>query len=103
MPFSTRLLAGFFDYRIAFLIYYANILFAGLSLYLAWAYAERAKLTDEQPPGPNAEAIRRRIVRAQGLYAAGAVAGLVSTPLGVAFIILVQINYAVAPRWTNWS
>ncbi len=103
LPFSTRLLAGFFDYRIAFLIYYANILFAGLSLYLAWAYAERAELTDEKPPGPNAEAIRRRIVRAQGLYAAGAVAGLVSTPLGVAFIILVQINYAVAPRWTNWS
>ena len=76
LPFSTRLLAAFFDYRIAFLIYYANILFAGLSLYLAWAYAERAELTDEKPPGPNAEAIRRRIVRAQGLYAAGAVAGL---------------------------
>jgi len=103
LPFSTRLLAGFFDYRIAFLIYYANILFAGVSLYLAWRYAERAELTDEKPPGPKAEAIRRRIVRAQGLYAIGALTGLVSAPLGVALILLIQINYAAAPRWTNWS
>jgi uncharacterized membrane protein len=103
LPFSTRLLAGFFDYRLAFLIYYANILLAGLSLYLAWGYAEKAGLSGEQPPGPESEAIRRRIRRAQGLYAIGALAGLVSVPLGVALIILIQINYAVGPRWTNWS
>jgi len=103
LPFSTRLLAGFFDYRTAFLIYYANILLAGASLYLAWAYAERAGLADENPPGPSAEAIRRRILRAQALYAIGALAGLFSTPLGVGLIILIQINYAFAPRWTNWS
>ncbi len=103
LPFSTRLLAGFFDYRIAFLIYYANILAAGASLYIAWSYAERAGLTDEHPPGPRSEAIRRRITRAQALYAIGAIIGFVSVPFGVAFIILVQVNYAVAPRWTNWS
>ncbi len=103
LPFSTRLLAGFFDYRLAFLIYYMNILLAGASLYVAWRYAERAGLTNENPPGPDAAAIRRRIVRAQALYAIGALAGLVSTPLGVAFIILIQINYAIGPRWTNWS
>ena len=103
LPFSTRLLGSFFDYRIAFLIYYANILLAGVSLYIAWRYAERAELTDEKPPSERAEAIRRRIVRAQGFYAIGAMAGLVSPPLGVALIILIQINYAAAPRWTNWS
>jgi hypothetical protein len=63
-------------------------------------YAERAELTEEKPPGPIAEAIRRRIARARALHAGGAVAG---TPLGVAFIIPIQINYAVAPRWTNWT
>ncbi len=103
VPFSTRLLAGFFDYHVAFLVYYVNILFAGASLYIAWSYAERAGLTDEHPPGPHSEAIRRRIVRAQGLYAIGALLGFVSVPLGVALIILIQVNYAVAPRWTNWS
>jgi uncharacterized membrane protein len=103
LPFSTRLLAGFFDYRLAFLVYYANILLAGATLYIAWRYAERAGLTNENPPGPEADAIRRRIVRAQALYAIGALAGLVSTPLGVALIILIQLNYAIAPRWTDWS
>ena len=104
LPFSTRLLAGFFDYRIAFMIYYANILFAGLSLYLAWAYAERAEAvpTRSRPARTPRRSAAASCAR-QGLYAVGAVAGLVSTPLGVAFIILVQINYAVAPRWTNWS
>ncbi len=103
LPFSTRLLAEFFDYRLAFLVYYLNILFAGATLYLAWRYAERAELTDEKPPGPNSEAIRRRIVRAQALYAIGAFAGFLSAPVGVGFIILIQINYAVAPPWTKWS
>jgi uncharacterized membrane protein len=103
LPFSTRLLAGFFDYRIAFLVYYANILLCGATLYIAWRYAERVELTDEKPPGARSEAIRRRIVRAQALYAIGALAGLISAPLGVAIIILIQLNYAVAPRWTNWS
>jgi len=42
-------------------------------------------------------------VRARALYAIGALAGLISAPLGVALIILIQINYAAAPRWTNWS
>ncbi len=103
LPFSTRLLAGFFDYRIAFLVYYGNILLAGASLYIAWRYAERAGLTSENPPGAHSEAIRRRIVRAQALYAVGALAGLVSVPLGIGLILLVQLNYAIAPRWTNWS
>ena len=102
-PFSTRLLGSFFDYRLAFLIYYANILLAGVSLYIAWTYAERAGLTDEKPPGEKAAAIRRRVVRAQGLYAVGGLAGLMSPPLGVALIILIQVNYALAPRWTNRS
>ncbi len=48
LPFSTRVLAGFFDYRLAFLVYYVNILLAGASLYVAWRYAERAGLTTEK-------------------------------------------------------
>ena len=44
-------------------------------------------------------AVRRRIVSAQALYGVGALAGLViAPPLGVALIILIQLNYALAPR-----
>ncbi len=43
-------------------------------------------------------AIRGRIVVAQALYALGALAGLITTPLGIALIIAIQLNYAIAPR-----
>ena len=103
LPFSTRLLAGFFDYRIAFLIYYANILAAGASLYVAWSYAERAESDRRASARPRSEAIRRRIMRAQALYAIGALVGFVSVPLGVAFIILSRSITPSRRGWTNWS
>jgi len=42
--------------------------------------------------------LRRRILIAQALYAAGLLAALYSAWWGLGFIILVQLNYAVAPR-----
>ena len=50
LPFSTRLLADFFAYRSAFLIYWVNIFALGLSVYVTWAYAEHAKLVREDAP-----------------------------------------------------
>ena len=44
LPFTTRLLADFFTYRTAFLIYWANIFLLGVAVYVTWAYSERAKL-----------------------------------------------------------
>ena len=35
---------------------------------------------------------------AQALYAVGALVGFVSTYWGIAFIVVVQLNFAVAPR-----
>ena len=98
LPFSTRLLADFFTYRTAFMIYWANIFLTGAALYATWAYAERARLIREDAHGEVSRAIRRRIVIAQSLYAVGALVGFVSVPLGLALIILVQLNYAIAPR-----
>jgi hypothetical protein len=43
-------------------------------------------------------AFRRRVIVAQSLYAVGAVVGLLSVPLGLSLIILIQLNYALAPR-----
>jgi uncharacterized membrane protein len=98
LPFSTRLLADFFAYRTAFVIYWANIMLLGASVYATWAYAERAKLTREDPHGEVSRAIRRRVVIAQSLYAVGAVVGLVNVTLGIVLIILIQLNYAIAPK-----
>jgi uncharacterized membrane protein len=98
LPFSTRLLADFLTYRTTFLIYWANILFLGAGLYATWAYAERANLVRENWSGELSRAVRRRIVVAQSLYGVGALIGLLSPPVGVVLIILIQLNYAVAPR-----
>ena len=68
----------------------------GVSVYATWAYAERADLIREDAHAEVSRAIRRRIVIAQSLYAAGALVGMISVPLGTVLIILIQINYAIA-------
>jgi uncharacterized membrane protein len=98
LPFTTRLLADFFTYRTAFLIYWANLALLGVAVYLIWAYAERAELIRADAPTELSNAFRRRVIIAQSLYAVGAFVALVSVPLGVALIILIQLNYAIAPR-----
>lgn len=44
------------------------------------------------------KAIERRILVAQALYALGASLCVVNTYVSIAFIVLVQLNFAVAPR-----
>jgi hypothetical protein len=45
-----------------------------------------------------ARAIKPRIVIGQGLYAFGALLCLVNTYVSIGFIVLIQLNYAIAPR-----
>jgi uncharacterized membrane protein len=98
LPFTTRLLAEFFSYRVAFFLYWANILLAGVALIACWLYTERAKLVRNDAPPELSGAICRRIIYAQALYALGAALGFIHVGLGIAFIILVQLNYMIAPR-----
>jgi uncharacterized membrane protein len=98
MPFSTRLLAGFISYRSVLFVYWGNILLLGAVLFGSWRYARRAGLLREEITLDRQCAIERRIVVAQGLYAFGAGLSLWSTYASIAFIILVQLNFAVAPR-----
>jgi uncharacterized membrane protein len=98
LPFSTRLLAEYFEFRTAFLIYWANILCCGLSIFACTVYAERAGLLKADAPPHFSHAFRRRVIIAQALYALGAALGLIYIPLGIGFIVLVQLNYAIAPR-----
>ena len=97
-PFSTMMLAAFMTYRLALLTYWVNILLLGWTLYLTWVCALGLGVVREEiPPGVIA-AIKRRIVIAQALYAFGALLCLVSTYVSIGWIVLVQLNYALAPR-----
>jgi uncharacterized membrane protein len=98
-PFSTTLLAEFNTYRIALLVYWLNILLLGATLYLSWVCALGTGLVKEDLPEPVSKAIKRRIVIAQALYALGAALSLIDTYWSIGFIVLVQLNYVLAPRW----
>ena len=97
-PFSTSLMAEFISYRVALIIYWANILLLGVILYAAWVYARRARLLKPDVTDEVDEAVKRRIISAQMLYAFGATLCVISTYWALGFILLVQLNYALAPR-----
>lgn len=98
MPFTTSLLAEHIELRLALLIYWANIVVLGGILLGAWLYARRAGLLKEEA-GPDVDrAIRRRILVAQALYAFGALLCVISTAWSIAWIVLVQLNFATGPR-----
>jgi len=98
VPFSTMLLAEFPAYRTALLVYWLNIVLLGATLYLSWMCASDKNLVKHDMPREVPAAIKSRIVIAQGLYAFGALLCVFSTYWSVAFIVLVQLNYAIAPR-----
>ena len=99
LPFSTRLLAEFITYRAALLIYWLNILAPGVMLYGSWKYATRTDLIKDDTPAEVRASICKRIVTAQSLYAVGAALCVINTWVSIAAIVLVQLNYALAPRW----
>ncbi len=98
MPFSTGLMAEFIAYRTALVLYWLNIAALGGLLFASWGYLERAGLLRPDLPEGVAAAVCRRILSAQALYAAGAALCVVSTTLSLGVIVLLQLNYAIAPR-----
>lgn len=97
MPLSTRLLAEFITYRSALGIYWLNIFVQGAMLYWSWSYATHHDLIRPDTPGEIRNSICRRIFLAQSLYAAGAALCLIRTWISIAVIVVVQLNYAIAP------
>lgn len=98
MPFSTLLLAQFYHYRVALLVYWLNIWLAGTALYFSWNCAKDLGLVKADMPPRAQAAIQRRIVIAQAMYAVGASLCVVNPEFSVAFIVGVQLYYAIAPR-----
>jgi uncharacterized membrane protein len=102
MPFSTSFLAEFIGFRLALLLYWANILLLGLILDVSWRYADHSGLVQDSSHEVRC-AIERRILIAQSLYAFGAFLCIFNTYWGIGFIVLVQLNYAIAPRFRPFS
>ena len=98
VPFTTRLLAEFITYRLALGLYWLNILALGAMLYWSWMHAVRQNLIKPDTPREVQLSICRRILIAQSLYAAGAALCFIRVWLSIAAIVLVQLNYAIAPR-----
>ena len=99
VPFSTALLARFPTLRVALVEYWLNIVLLGVMLLFAAEYALHAHLFPEAERGDIARLIRGRIWIAQSLYAfATALCLVFPTWVSIALIVLIQLNYVLAPR-----
>jgi uncharacterized membrane protein len=96
-PFSTALLAAFITYRVAILVYWLNLFLLGLTLFLSYRHAVAGELLKKDLP-IHVNALFRRIIVAQGLYAIAALLCFVNTWLSIGLTFAIQLNYAFAPR-----
>ncbi len=103
-PFSTGLMAEFITLHAALAVYWLNILLLGLLLLATWRYAVSANLLKADIPRGNLPAVEYRILIAQSLYAFGALLSVIlNTYWSIGFIVLVQLNYAIAPKYPRLS
>jgi uncharacterized membrane protein len=99
VPFSTALLAHFYWLKIALVEYWLNIVMLGAALFWGLEYGLRAKLFREEDVQDIELLMRGRILIAQSLYAGATLLCLVlPTWVSITLIILIQLNYVLAPR-----
>jgi uncharacterized membrane protein len=98
MPFSAGLLAEHIRLRLALLVYWSNIFLLGMMLFWSIRYAKQADLININSfPGmrtPHED----RIFAAQSLYLLGLSLCVINTYWSITFLVLVQLNFAIAPR-----
>lgn len=102
-PFSTALLGEYPRYRAALLVYWINLLLLGATLYGSWVCAVGTGLVKDDLSPETSHAVKRRIVVAQSLYAVAAALCVIDTRLSIGGIVLLQLNYALAPRLSRSS
>jgi len=99
VPFSTLLLARYYWLRVALIEYWLNIVLLGAALFAGLEYGLRAHLFKEETTHDLAVLMRGRILIAQSLYAGATLLCVIfPTWVSIALIILIQINYVLAPR-----
>jgi len=105
IPFSTGVLAHFIAFRVALAEYWLNIFVLGAMMLAGLEYAKHSHLFREDQlegeplhPSVAVRAMRNRLLIAQSLYAGAALLCLVNTYVSITLIVLIQLNYAIAPR-----
>jgi uncharacterized membrane protein len=99
VPFSTLLLAHYYWLKIALIVYWLNIVLLGATLLAGLQYGLHAQLFQEEDRSDMAFLMRGRILIAQSLYAGATVLCVIfPTWVSIALIILIQLNYVLAPR-----
>ena len=85
---------------VPFSVYWVNILLLGLLLLLHWQYAWKNDFLTQDPDREEInKAIRNRLIIAELLYAGAALLSIISTYLSIALLIIIKLNYAVAPSF----
>jgi len=98
IPFSTRLLSEFITFRLALLVYWTNLAILGFIIYISWSYAWREELVKKEVTREAYHAVNRRVLMAQVFYAIGTALCVLNNYWSISFIVLMQLNYAIAPR-----
>ena len=91
-------MAAFIQYRTALFLYWADIFALGVLLFLSWHVACKRDLFRDAEAAALGRTIQRRILRAQGLYFAALLIGLLGSRWSIWAIVAIQLNYAIAPR-----
>ena len=105
VPFSTAFLSEYIVFKLAIGVYWFNILILGIIAYVHWQYACKSGFIshDIHDFEKADKALRNRIITAQIFYAIAASLCFISTYLSIAIIILIQLNYALAPSFRHKS
>lgn len=99
LPFSTSLLATFIDFRTALLVYWLNISLLGTAALAAWLYARKAGLAKQETEKAFHRAFCLRVGIAEVWYTTAlALCFVFGTHIGIGLIVLIQLNYAFAPK-----
>jgi len=95
LPFSASTLAEHVDLAVAVGLYWANL--TGLGATLAWQlwHVQRAGMVDDRE---SITLVRRRLVLAQGMYAAAALVSLASPQWSIVALGAAQLFFVVSPR-----
>jgi uncharacterized membrane protein len=97
LPFTTAFLSEHIHFKLSIGLYWINIFLLGLVIYIQWVYAYNHDLISgsESEKQTANKLIRKRIIVAQTLYAAGALLCFINIYLSIIVIILIQLNYAL--------
>ncbi len=98
VPFSTALLAAYYQSWMAVVEYWFNIFLLGAVNTAAVEYAARTGLFSAARRAILLPPIRRRALIAQSLYAIATALSIFDTRISIAAIVLIQLNYALFPR-----